>query len=85
MHLTGDRAKADAMTQRAIDCYQRNGATAPRAPAGWPDNGPVQLNNTEEQVVGGELAVYRGRRPGSRGNSTLQQAPGLLRVPGELH
>jgi class 3 adenylate cyclase/tetratricopeptide (TPR) repeat protein len=28
MHLTGDRARAAEMTQRAIDCYQRNGATA---------------------------------------------------------
>jgi class 3 adenylate cyclase/tetratricopeptide (TPR) repeat protein len=28
MHLTGDRMRATEMTQRAIDCYQRNGATA---------------------------------------------------------
>jgi tetratricopeptide (TPR) repeat protein len=33
MHLTGARAKAEAMTQRAIDCYQRNGATARAARA----------------------------------------------------
>ena len=38
MHLTGDRAKAAAMTQRAIDCYQRNGAVAraARPSAGCP-------------------------------------------------
>ncbi len=28
LHLTGDRMRAAEMTQRAIDCYQRNGATA---------------------------------------------------------
>src|SRR5215510_2909914 len=28
MHLTGDRTRATEMTQRAIDCYQRNGAIA---------------------------------------------------------
>jgi hypothetical protein len=28
MHLTGDRTRATEMTQRAIDCYHRNGATA---------------------------------------------------------
>jgi hypothetical protein len=28
MHLTGDRTRATEMTQRAIECYQRNGATA---------------------------------------------------------
>src|SRR6266550_5365579 len=28
MHVTGDRTRAAEMTQRAIDCYQRNGATA---------------------------------------------------------
>ena len=33
MHLTGNRAKADAMTQRAVDCYQRNGAVARAARA----------------------------------------------------
>jgi tetratricopeptide (TPR) repeat protein len=28
MYLTGDRTRAAEMTQRAIECYQRNGATA---------------------------------------------------------
>jgi tetratricopeptide (TPR) repeat protein len=28
MYLAGDRVRAAEMTQRAIDCYQRNGATA---------------------------------------------------------
>jgi class 3 adenylate cyclase/tetratricopeptide (TPR) repeat protein len=28
MHLTGDRTRAAEMTQRAIECYQRTGATA---------------------------------------------------------
>jgi class 3 adenylate cyclase/tetratricopeptide (TPR) repeat protein len=28
MHLTGDRTRAAELTQRAIECYQRNGATA---------------------------------------------------------
>jgi tetratricopeptide (TPR) repeat protein len=28
MYLTGDRTRAAELTQRAIDCYQRNGATA---------------------------------------------------------
>ena len=28
MYLTGDRTRATEMTQRAIDCYQRNGMTA---------------------------------------------------------
>jgi tetratricopeptide (TPR) repeat protein len=28
LHLTGDRTRAAEMTQRAIECYQRNGATA---------------------------------------------------------
>jgi ATP/maltotriose-dependent transcriptional regulator MalT len=28
LHLTGDRVRAAEMTQRAIDCYQRNGMTA---------------------------------------------------------
>jgi len=28
MYLTGDRVRAAEMTQRAIECYQRNGATA---------------------------------------------------------
>jgi len=28
MHLTGDHTRATEMTQRAIACYQRNGATA---------------------------------------------------------
>ena len=28
LHLAGDRVRAAEMTQRAIDCYQRNGATA---------------------------------------------------------
>src|SRR5262245_7966279 len=28
MHLTGDRTRAAELTQQAIDCYQRNGATA---------------------------------------------------------
>ena len=28
MYLTGDRARAAELTRRAIDCYQRNGATA---------------------------------------------------------
>jgi class 3 adenylate cyclase/tetratricopeptide (TPR) repeat protein len=33
MHLTGDRVRAAEMTQRAIECYQRNGATARAARA----------------------------------------------------
>jgi len=28
LHLTGDRTRAAELTQRAIDCYQRNGMTA---------------------------------------------------------
>jgi tetratricopeptide (TPR) repeat protein len=28
MHLTGDRTRASELTQRAIECYQRNGMTA---------------------------------------------------------
>jgi tetratricopeptide (TPR) repeat protein len=28
LHLAGDRTRATEMTQRAIECYQRNGATA---------------------------------------------------------
>jgi len=28
MHMTGDRTRATEMTQRATECYQRNGATA---------------------------------------------------------
>ena len=40
MYLTGDRVRAAEMTQRAIDCYQRHGATARvararRLTAGW--------------------------------------------------
>ena len=44
MHLTGERAKAEAMTRRAIDCYQRNGATA-RAPSAGQTMGRLQFSN----------------------------------------
>ena len=48
MHLTGDRGQAESMTQRAIDCYQRNGATAPAARARrlatqWADDSSTAL------------------------------------------
>src|SRR5262249_17246958 len=33
LHLTGDRVRAAGMTQRAIDCYQSNGAVARAARA----------------------------------------------------
>jgi class 3 adenylate cyclase/tetratricopeptide (TPR) repeat protein len=45
MHLTGDRTRATEMTQRAIDCYQRHGATArvaraQRLTAAWASGSP---------------------------------------------
>jgi len=45
MYLTGDRARAAEMTQRAIDCYQRNGMTAhvaraQRLAAAWASGSP---------------------------------------------
>jgi hypothetical protein len=33
LSLTGDRTRAEEMTKRAIDCYQRKGATARAARA----------------------------------------------------
>jgi len=45
MHLTGDRAGATEMTQRAIEAYQRNGSTARvarahRLAAAWTSGSP---------------------------------------------
>jgi hypothetical protein len=53
MHLTGDRAEADAMTQRAVDCYQRNGAVARAARA---RRLAAQWASSRSAVSGGALS-----------------------------
>ena len=46
LHMSGKRTRAEEMTRRALDCYQRKGATAraaqaQRLAAGWASRSPT--------------------------------------------